>query len=139
MMACGFSRQMRPWLGATTLMPSGGQLLHGALDEEAEAADDVGVVAEALALEEGVLLGVVLVVEDPFAQLAVAAEGVAREERAGLGLEGHHGLGPVDVGRLLELQRHAAQVEGVAGLDRPEAVVDLVEALDQLHALGRAR
>ena len=106
--------------------------------EGPEARDDVGVIAEGLRLEALVLPGRELVVEDAVAEHAEAAEGVAGEEGARGGLEGHHRLGPVHVGRLHEVEDQAgAQVEAVARLHGLDPLLDLVEALDELDALGR--
>ena len=124
--------------GRHYLYVEAGELVDRALHEDAEARDDVGVVAEGLGLEALVLARAELVVEHAVAEHAEAPEGVAGEEGARGGLEGHHRLGPMHVGRFHEGEDQAgAEVEGVARLDGLDALLDLVEALDELDALGR--
>ena len=84
------------------------------------------------------LARVELVVEHAIAEHAEAAEGVAGKKRAGRRLEGEHGLRPMHVGRLHEGKDQARpEVEAIARLDRLYALLDLIEALHELDALGR--
>src|SRR5208337_1939867 len=80
----------------------GVHLVDRALHEGPEARDDVGIIAEGLDLEALVLARVELVVEDAVAEHAEAAERVAGKEGSRGRLEGDHGLGPMNVGRLHE-------------------------------------
>src|SRR5208337_3437520 len=68
----------------------GVHLVDRALHEGPEARDDVGIIAEGLDLEDAV------------AEHAEAAERVAGKEGSRGRLEGDHGLGPMNVGRLHE-------------------------------------
>lgn len=114
-----------------------GELFNSAQHEGPEARDDIGIISEALGFEALVLLRREFVVEDAVAEHAEAPESVAGEEGTGGWLEGHHGLGPVHVRGLEELEDEpGAEVKLVPVLDRLASLRDLVEGLHELDALG---
>ena len=98
-------------------------------------ADDAGVVAAHFV---PVARRVYLRVGNAAVDGAERAEGVAREERAGLGTPCHHRFGPVYHRRHVERERFRAERYAVALLDFERPGVDAVESLEHLQRLGVA-
>ena len=94
--------------GANPLEIETSQLLQRHLHLDAVLAHNVGVVANHL---REVGLNVHLTVEYTAVQCPEASEGIAREERAALGLVSHHCFGPVHHRDEVEAQVHALQAE----------------------------
>ena len=92
---------------------------------------DVGIVAHHLEPE---CVAAYLTVDDTAIEGTEAAEGIAREEHVGGGVEGDHGLGPVHHRSEHELQLVFSQRESVAVLYLQFIVADAVEPAE--HAEG---
>lgn len=112
------------------------QLVDGPGNEGGEAGYDVGVVAQGFPFVEKVLFIVDLVVENRVAQASVGAEGVAGEEHLGAFLIGHHGFGPVNIGRLHEEELLAfSELQGVSRFDNPHIFGNAVKRLEDCRRL----
>ena len=107
------------------------ELLKGVLHGRAVLAHDVRVIAHHLEPER---VAVDLRVDNTAVQRAEAAEGVAREERVGGGVERNHRFGPVHHGRQHERQLVAAEAERRAVLHLQLVCSNAVEAVN--HAEG---
>ncbi len=70
--------------------------------------------------------------------LTEGTEAITRKKDSARRFVGHHGLGPVDIRRLYELQGLSSQLQGVAGDDSTNPLFDAVEGFHQRNGLFRA-
>ena len=118
--------------GANPLEIETSQLLQRHLHLDAVLAHNVGVVANHL---REVGLNVHLAVEYTAVQCPEASEGIAREERAALGLVSHHRFRPVHHRDEVEAQVHALQAQLAAFAHAKRRAALAVEAFGHLQRL----